>query len=109
MDWFKVCEAWGRVMRQAKPSPKRENALREYLIDEKLINGVDFNNVRERTVQTGMTACGVFASLGMPEDVNTTTTAHATRQQLVYRQRRMYVYTESRPNDHNGLVRSVQH
>jgi hypothetical protein len=72
------------------------------------LNEVDVKSGLLDGVVVGMTTCGVFAVLGKPDDVNATTTAHGTSVQLIYRSRRMYVYTEGRPNYGNGIVRAIQ-
>lgn len=107
MKWFDACAAWGIATRSAQAS-RRAEALREFLLHDGTINGLDLGNARTREVEVGMTACGTYAALGLPEAANTTTTARTTSQQLVYRSRGMYVYTEGRAGDHNGTVRTIQ-
>ena len=87
---------------------KRGDALRYFLQDRKLINDIDDANAAKSQIAVGMTACGTYAAFGNPDVVNTTTTANTTSEQIVYRSRRLYVYTESRAGNHNGVVRSFQ-
>jgi hypothetical protein len=108
MKWWDVCRDWGREVRTKKES-RRLVALREFLLYGEMINGIDLTHVGDRNVAVGMTACGVTASLGSPDNINYTTNASGTSAQMVYRSRGMYVYTEAAPNKGNGIVRSVQH
>ncbi|MDI6749341.1 MAG: hypothetical protein QMD73_04085 [Rhodocyclaceae bacterium] len=108
MKWWEVCRDWGREAR-AKKESRRLVALREFLLQGDTINGIDLMHVSERNVAVGMTACGVIASLGLPDTINYTTTASHTGAQMVYRSRGVYVYTDAAPNNGNGIVRSVQH
>jgi hypothetical protein len=107
-NWWEACRDFG-VEERRRREGRRLAALREFLLDENLINDVDLANTRERKVVVGMTACGVYASLGLPNNINQTTTARSTTAQLVYRDRRMYVYTEAGSHNGNGIVRTIQH
>lgn len=106
--WPYVCRDWGNDLR-AKSQARIAQARREYLLDQDIVNGLDLMYARERRVEVGMTTCGVFAAIGQPDAVNYTKTAGRLSAQVVYRARRMYVYTEATPGDHNGIVRSVQY
>lgn len=104
MEWWKVCAAWGRASRGK--DPRFAAAAQAYLVQERTINGHDLANLKARRPEIGMTFCGVLAQLGMPEALNQTARASGHHAQLVYRTRRLYVYTDGL--DANGLVTSVQ-
>lgn len=105
-DWWANCLRFGTISR-AKAKTLEFAALRAYLTDLKHMNGVDWMNVDRRTVQIGMTSCGIIAALGRPSAVNRTTTALGRSEQWVYRDRGIYVYTEQRGNG-AALVTSFQ-
>ena len=104
-DAYKTCVEWGKGQRA--PKETRLHAARTaYLADFNFINGLDIGNAREKKVSIGMTACGVFAALGRPEDVNTTETRYSTSYQIIYRERGIYLYGDLGPN---GItIRSIQ-
>lgn len=104
-EWWRLCLAWGKEAK-ARKDLRRMYALQAYLKAESFINGKDEGAVREREPEIGMTFCGVLAAVGMPDRVNQTERANAHRNQMVYRARRLYVYTEGR--DANGTVVSIQ-
>jgi hypothetical protein len=106
MEWWDACAAWGRELRKAGTNNRRRAGLGHYLSNRQLINSRDSVNAQARTIQVGMTQCGVFASLGSPEAINWSTNAYKKRAQMVYRSRNMYVYTEGAPDNANGLVTS---
>jgi hypothetical protein len=108
MKWYDACAAWGREARSMK-NERRRMALMLYLREDKLINGMDLANVPGPLPQTGMTACGSIALLGMPTKVNNTERSGRLSAQWVYRERGIYVYVEGTPDNHNGTVRSVQY
>jgi hypothetical protein len=108
LQWYEACIEWGRLARNTAHTPRRE-ALLQRLLELDAINAHDLAHVTDRLPKVGMTACGVYAQMGMPDDINTTDTAHRKRQQLVYREPRRYVYLESAPDNANGLVTSLQH
>lgn len=108
MKWWEVCRDFGRELR-ANRDPRRLAALREFLLSDKTINGADLANVKSGNVAVGMTTCGVYASLDLPNKINQTTRAQSTSAQIIYRDRGVYVYTEARPNDGNGIVTAIQH
>jgi hypothetical protein len=105
MDWWDACIAWGKETRHVKDK-RRLTALYAMLVDEKLINAKDIVQVQSRAPAIGMTACGVMAALGSPNEINQTKTAGRHRAQLVYRSRNTYVYTEG--TDANGIVTGIQ-
>jgi len=107
MQWWDACRDWGREWR-SKKATRRFVALREFLVDAQLINGPDLMRVFERQVVVGMTSCGVYASIGKPEDINYTTTALGTRAQMIYGDRELYVYTEAAADEGNGIVTAIQ-
>lgn len=108
MEWWQACAAWGREVR-GKKNARRLTALREFLISDNLINGVDLTHVSGRDPEVGMTTCGAIAILGRPNTVNRTKGAAYERTQLVWRSRRIYAYTEGRPGDGNAVIRSIQY
>jgi chemotaxis protein histidine kinase CheA len=108
MPWFDACAEWGRLARQKQHTPRRE-AFVQRLTEGKYINSVDLAHVTESLPTVGMTACGVFAQLGLPHDINATNSALSTRQQIVYRSPRRYIYVDAPPGDYNGIVSTVQH
>lgn len=106
MDWDRVCLAYGQAIRQPKLSRKAQ-AMRLYIEHANLFSSSDFYGASKKSVSIGMSTCGVIAAWGMPSDVNTTTRARSTSQQIIYRQRNTYVYTESQGGG-NGIVRTIQ-
>jgi hypothetical protein len=108
MKWWDACTAWGREARSGK-SPRREAVLNAYLKSQRMLSLVDGMHVMDRSIEIGMTECGVFASRGIPERANHTTTAQGTTSQLVYSSPRLYVYTEESPEYAVKVVRSYQH
>jgi hypothetical protein len=108
LEWFTACERWGQQLRSA-PRSRREAALRHMLRYDQTINGADQQLAPQGKVAIGMTACGVYAALGLPDAQNTTTTASSTIQQHVYRSRGVYVYTRGVSGDHNGRVTAIQY
>ena len=107
MPWHEVCRLWGQASR-AKGNPRRLAAYRDFLLSDTSINGVDLMNVDRKRVAIGMTSCGVVAALGRPDKVNNSTTARSQSAQIVYRDRGIYVYTESDPRSGNGIVTAIQ-
>lgn len=107
MDLSRACVAWGREVRSAKFT-RRMAALREFLIAEQHINGIDLGALPGKTPSVGQTTCGVFAMLGQPDKYNQTQTRYGTSVQMVYQDRQIYVYTEDKSGSGNGRVRSVQ-
>jgi hypothetical protein len=75
---------------------------------DKILNDLDTEMAPKRQVEIGMNTCGVLAAFGRPTSVNTTRTASTTSAQLVYRDRRLYVYTEAEGRSGNGIVRTIQ-
>jgi hypothetical protein len=107
-DWWKNCAAWGAEARKKTPTRKMW-ALQANLRESSIINGVDLGGVRGRVPEIGMTTCGAFAVMGLPEDVNRTKTASSERVQLVWRNPRVYAYTQTSTGDGNALIHSVQY
>ncbi len=108
MKWWDACIAFGRELRSGKSS-KREEALLSYLTSERMLTSTDRGLASDRSIAVGQTECGVYASLGLPSTVNHTTRASGTRSQLVYRDRKLYIYTEPHPASAVNVVRSYQH
>jgi len=106
LDWWRVCVAWGQDERKPQRS-RRGEAMGWFLEWSRFIGSKDKGNVSTRQVDIGMTDCGVFASLGMPEHVNQTTTASGTRRQYVYGLRK-YVYTTPVDGEPLNTVTAVQ-
>lgn len=74
-----------------------------------MISSLDRGLATDRSVAVGQTECGVYASLGMPSSVNHSTRESGTTSQLVYRDRRLYIYTEPSRAFSVNVVRSYQH
>lgn len=108
LEWWQVCTAWGRETR-TKGFSRRSAALRDKLVADNMINGVDLGSMRLKVPEIGQTACGVFAVMGQPDTVNYTSRANSQSSQMVYRDKQVYVYTTSGARDGNGIVSSVQH
>lgn len=106
MQWWKACVAWGVAIRKSSDSP-RSRMLLDYLSSQHMISGKDLAHVNDRTLDIGMTECGMFASRGLPEQANHTTTAAGTSTQYVYPGR--YVYTEPDHEYSVGVIRAIQH
>lgn len=107
-DWWKNCVAWGAEARK-KTTSRRMWALQANLQATSTINGIDLGGVRGKVPEVGMTTCGAFAVMGMPEDVNRTKTAGSERIQFVWRNPRVYAYTQTSSGDANALIHSVQY
>ena len=108
MKWWDACVAWGREAR-AKTMSRRGTALQQYLQSDRTINATDLGSVRSGRPVVGQTSCGAFAALGLPSKSNTTESSKTVRIQYVYRDKGIYVYVTGTPNDHNGLVTSIQY
>ena len=107
-DWWKNCAAWGVASRQ-KTKTRRFWALQDYLRHTNTINAKDLGYVNERLPTIGMTTCGAVAVLGLPSSANNSQSKYGYRTQFVFRQRGVYVYTESTDGDGNALITSLQH
>lgn len=105
--WYDQCAWWGRS-RRADAGSVTTMALREYLLRDQLINGLDLEAVPAREIRLGMTACGVMGSLGRPDAWNTTESRYGMDGQLVYRDRGIYVYTKADTASANGVVTHIQ-
>ena len=99
-DWDRCVEV-GRVLRQVNATP-RQQYWADAVIAAAQVPANDHGYIRERRVRIGMTECAVFAALGKPDTANSTHRAQGRSTQLVYREKRMYVYTEG------GVVQSWQ-
>lgn len=86
-----------------------EAALRLYAASERMLSPVELAHVMDKSIEVGMTECGVFAARGMPNAANHTTTSAGTSLQLVYSGSRLYVYTEESRLFSVKVVRSFQH
>lgn len=106
-DWWNVCARYGKLRRLGKET-REFVAYREHLADEDLLNGRDLMNIDKKQVAVGMTACGAFAAIGLPERSNKTTTAYGSRQQMVYSNPHRYVYVDDSKLSRTGLVIAVQ-
>lgn len=107
LDVFTACLKWGEAARSR--AKRRAEVFAAFLASSDAISRIDESNVPNRTAEVGMTTCGILAALGRPNDINLTTTASASSQQIVYRERGIYVYTEARPGQMNGRVTTIQH
>lgn len=107
-DWWKNCVAWGIEARK-KVKTRRMWALQHYLNDLNYINGPDLGHVNGRVPEIGMTTCGAYAVLGLPDSLNRSKGSYGLHIQHVWSDRRVYVYTRSKNNDENALVNSVQY
>jgi len=107
-EWWKNCVSWGAESRKKSQSRKMW-ALQANLQASTMINGVDLGGVRGKVPEVGMTTCGAFAVMGLPEDVNRTKSASGERIQFVWRNARVYAYTQTSTGDGNALVHSVQY
>jgi hypothetical protein len=108
LDGVKKCIAWGAEERRPGSRSPRGEALLAYLEHSNLINSKDRGNVATRQVELGMTTCGVFASLGLPNAYNQSQGSYGEHVQFVYEARRVYVYTDSRVINGWGMVTSIQ-
>lgn len=106
LEWWDACAAWGREARGGQSSQLKAEVIRERI--DSLLNAEDLGGTIRKRVTPGMTTCGVYAAIGRPETINRSTYSFGSRAQLVYRGRGMYVYTDHKPDDGNGVVTSVQ-
>lgn len=107
LKWFDACAEWGRGIRSSKIT-RQNSALQLMLKHDNALNETDLENAKNQSIAIGMSTCGVIAALGKPESSNSTTTATSTSVQMVYRKKRIYVYTEAPANSGYGIVRSFQ-
>lgn len=107
MEWWDVCAAWGREQRSPKVT-RRSQVLEAWLVHQELLNAADRSHVMDRSVDIGMTECGVFAARGRPDAVNNTKNVYGSRSQIVYRSPSMYVYTEDAPRSRVKIVTAIQ-
>lgn len=107
MKWWDACVQWGRETRKKRNSHEA-SALRDFLLHDRAINGIDLEIAFSKEPKIGQTACGVMALLGRPDSINYSKTASRQSAQYVYRSRRIYIYTEADGDDANGIVRSIQ-
>lgn len=107
-EWWKNCAAWG-VEARKKGTTRRRLALQYFLDEQKYINNLDLASVHGKVPEIGMTTCGAFAVLGLPDSVNRSKGSYGLHIQHVWSDRRVYVYTRSKNNDENALVSSVQY
>lgn len=99
MDFWRQCVEVGKVLR--KPDISERGALWERIVLDKAgIPTQDVGYIRDRRLRLGMDECSVVAIMGKPSALNRSNHAGGRSDQLVYRSRGVYVYTE------NGLVRS---
>jgi hypothetical protein len=108
MDVWKQCIAWGPEARK-KTRSRRMWALQASLQSRGMINGVDLGGVTDKVPAIGMTTCGALAVMGTPEDINRTKSTGGERAQFVWRNPRVYAYTQSSNGDGNAVVHSVQY
>lgn len=107
LNWYDACRQWGNGTR-TKVISRRTKALRLLLEYDELLTSEDTRHVPAGRVDIGMSTCGVLAVFGLPDKFKTTTTAATTSAQLVYGARGIYVYTEAKKDEANGVVRSIQ-
>jgi hypothetical protein len=101
MNHWDRCVEVGRVLRQTNATP-RQQYWADAVIAAAQVRANDHGYIREGRVRIGMNECAVFAALGKPDAANSTHTAQGRSTQLVYREKRMYIYTEK------GVVQSWQ-
>lgn len=101
MDFWQLCGELGRVVRRPGAKDKDE-VWSTMVIKQAQVPAQDIGYIRERRLRIGMDECSVVAALGKPTALNRTNTAGGRSDQMVYRARGMYVYTE------NGRVRAWQ-
>lgn len=106
-DWWNVCARYGKLRRLGKES-REFAAYREHLVHDDMLNGHDLMNIDKKQVTIGMTACGVFASIGLPERSNRTTTAYGMRQQMIYTNPGRYIYIDDAKSSSTGMVTAIQ-
>lgn len=107
MEWPQQCAQWGRELRTGK-STLREDLLLSYLVSNGFLTSKDRGHASDRSIDVGMTGCGVVAALGLPEKVNRYTTGSSVSMQWVYRRSQMFVYLETGLGSKTGTVRSFQ-
>ena len=107
-NFWDTCSAWGQASRK-KTKARKFWATQDYLLHHNAINGIDLGGVNDRKPSAGMTKCGMYAVMGLPDDINHTEGQWGRRSQFVYRDRGVYVYTDSKPGENNGIVRSIQY
>lgn len=107
-DWWKTCVSYGKFVRQ-KAQSNEAIAHREFLLHDNMLNGKDLMNIYEKKISIGMSQCGVFASIGLPEKTNNTVSTSGSHTQLIYRTGRYrYIYTVDVPGTQTEIVSSYQ-
>lgn len=101
LDFWRRCAELGRVLRNPDTTPKGQY-WESAVIAAARISPVDQGYIVNRRLRIGMDECSVVAVLGKPDALNRTNHRGGRSDQLVYRDKRIYVYTD------NGVVRSWQ-
>jgi hypothetical protein len=101
LDFWALCTELGRVLRRPDETPKGAY-WKGVVVSKAQVPAIDHGGILDRRLRIGMDECSVVAILGKPNDLNRTNTAGGRRDQLVYRAKRLYVYTV------NGIVQAWQ-
>jgi hypothetical protein len=105
-EWWASCVEWGAATRKSTDAPLTQ-LLHAYLTAQEMIGPKDEGHVNDRTLDIGMTECGMFAARGKPQSTNNTRTTSGRQTQFVYSDR-LYVYTEPSPLYRVGVIRAIQ-
>lgn len=101
MTFLQLCTELAKVVRHPDVSPRGEQWER-IVTEQSRVPANDVPYIRERRLRVGMDECSAVAAMGKPDTVNRTNHANGRSDQLVYRARGVYIYTE------NGIVRAWQ-
>jgi hypothetical protein len=89
------------VLRKPDTTPKGQY-WESAVISAANVLAADHGYIRDRRLRIGMDECSAVASLGKPDGLNRTNYASGRHDQLVYRGKGIYVYTQ------NGTVHAWQ-
>lgn len=83
--------------------------MQEFLQWGNYINGIDLGGVTGKVPEVGMTTCGAYAVMGLPDRVNRSKGSFGYHVQHVWQDRRVNAYTRSKEDDGNAPISSVQY
>lgn len=95
MPYKQFCFDLGKTIRATAKNP---NELREAMIERAMSKGATWDTIAGielRQPVFGMDLCIVLATFGNPDRVNRSVSPGIERMQLVYDQRRMYIYLDN--------------
>lgn len=105
-EWWDNCKKYGKI-RRSKSTGKEFEILRDYLLKNNYMNGIDLVAVANKTISIGMTQCGVVAVMGLPTRINGHKSRTGSRDQMVFENNSIrYIYTADSPSERTQVVTS---